>query len=195
MKEATIHCSKTTENCLCTKLGFYWRCLLDDIKKALKKFDPRTWCKKKPFRYRVIHHGYSWMSCPGLRGSTVRWMGSALPYHDIPKYHRCAHLCWLWHPFSQKSEGISKFLTLQLKPWQILASSGDKRLTCLQQRPLSVEPAFCRFVDWTLPPKWIFFRLNKQFHLLRARFQQIPEKTISLSSLSFLTDNKMLTLL
>jgi len=34
-------------------------------KKALKKFDPRTWCTKKPFGYRVIHHGYSLMSCPG----------------------------------------------------------------------------------------------------------------------------------
>ena len=35
-------------------------------KRALKKFDPRTLCTKKPFGYRVIHHGYSLMSCPGL---------------------------------------------------------------------------------------------------------------------------------
>ena len=41
-------------------------CLLNDNKKVLKKFDPRTWCMKKPFGYRVIHHGYSLMSCPGL---------------------------------------------------------------------------------------------------------------------------------
>ena len=36
-------------------------------KNALKKFDPRTWCTKKPFSYRVIHHGYSLMSCPEPR--------------------------------------------------------------------------------------------------------------------------------
>ena len=36
-------------------------------KKALKKFGPRTWCTKKPFGYRVIHHGYSLMSCPGRK--------------------------------------------------------------------------------------------------------------------------------
>ena len=41
-------------------------CLLNDKKTALKKFDLRTWCTKKPFGYRVIHHGYSLMSCPGL---------------------------------------------------------------------------------------------------------------------------------
>ena len=35
--------------------------------KALKKFDPWTWCTKKPFGYRVIYHGCSLMSCPGLQ--------------------------------------------------------------------------------------------------------------------------------
>ena len=40
-------------------------------KKALKKFDPRTWCTKKPFGYRVIHHGYSLMSCPSIEYSNI----------------------------------------------------------------------------------------------------------------------------
>ena len=30
--------------------------LLFNDKKALKKFGLRTWCTKKPFGYRVIHH-------------------------------------------------------------------------------------------------------------------------------------------
>jgi len=72
-----------------------------------------------------------------------------------PKYHWCAHLCWLCHSVSQKSE-IYNCLTLQPKPWQTLASGGDKQLTCLQERPLSVKSALCRFVNWTIPPKWIF---------------------------------------
>ena len=40
-------------------------CLLNDKKKTLKKFGPRTWCTKKPFGYRVIHQN-SLTSCPGL---------------------------------------------------------------------------------------------------------------------------------
>ena len=52
---------------------------------------------------------------------------------------------------------ISKFLTLQLKPWQMLVSGDDKQLTCLQERPLSVGPSLCCFVDWSLAPQWIFF--------------------------------------
>ena len=35
-------------------------------KKALKTFSPKTWCMKKPFCYRVAHHGYLLTSCPGL---------------------------------------------------------------------------------------------------------------------------------
>ena len=38
---------------------------IEQKKEAFKKFDPRTWCTKKPFGYRVIHHRYSLMSCPG----------------------------------------------------------------------------------------------------------------------------------
>ena len=91
---------------------------------------------------------------------------SSLSYHTRqgPKYYWCTHLCWLYHPVSQKSEEISKFLTLQPKPWYMLASGGDKRLTYLQERPLSIGPALCRFVNWTLPPKWIFFSSKKRFH-------------------------------
>ena len=74
----------------------------------------------------------------------------------------------------------------------MLAYGGDKWLTCLQKRPLSVEPAFCCFVDLTLPPQWIFFCSKNDFTLLHVRFQQIPKKT---SSLSLLKDSKMLMLL
>ena len=41
-------------------------CLLNDKNKTLKKFGLRTWCTNKPYSYRVIHHGYSLMCCPGL---------------------------------------------------------------------------------------------------------------------------------
>ena len=37
----------------------------------------------------------------------------------------------------------------------MLASGSDKRLKYFQERPLSVGATLCRFVDWTLPPKWI----------------------------------------
>ena len=33
--------------------------------KALKMFSLKTWCTKKPFGYRVAHHGYLLTSCPG----------------------------------------------------------------------------------------------------------------------------------
>ena len=49
----------------CFTVALYVYCLLNDKKKKLKKFDPRTWCTKKPYGYRVILHGYSLMSCPG----------------------------------------------------------------------------------------------------------------------------------
>ena len=29
-------------------------------------FGSKTWCMKKPFGYRVAHHGYLLTSCPGL---------------------------------------------------------------------------------------------------------------------------------
>ena len=142
MKDATIPYSKTAGNCLCTNIGFYWKCERE-------------------------HRLFGWWNL-------LFW--SALLYHAShgPKYLRCTQICWLWHPVSQKSEGISEFLTLQPKPWLMLTSGGDKRLTCLQKHPSSVGLALCRFVDWTLPSKWIFFRLKKRFH--RARFQQLPIK-------------------
>ena len=33
--------------------------------KALKMFSLKTLCTKKPFGYRVAHHGYLLTSCPG----------------------------------------------------------------------------------------------------------------------------------
>ena len=32
---------------------------------ALKNFDLTTWYPKKPLTYRVVHHGYSFLLCPG----------------------------------------------------------------------------------------------------------------------------------
>ena len=93
--------------------------------------------------------------------------------------------------FTKIREDFQIFHTAS-KPWQLLASGGDKRLTCLQECPLTVGPALYPFVDWTLPAKWIFFRLKNDFTLLHARFQLIQNKT---SSLSLLYDSKMLTLL
>ena len=43
-----------------TSMIVYW------TKNTLKIFDPWTWCTKKPFGYRVAHHGYLLTSCPGL---------------------------------------------------------------------------------------------------------------------------------
>ena len=43
----------------------YFTSLLNDKKKAIKLFGPRTWCTKKPFGYQVAHHGYLLTSCPG----------------------------------------------------------------------------------------------------------------------------------
>ena len=40
--------------------------LLNTTKKALKIFDPKTQCTKKPFGYRVAQHGYLLISCQGL---------------------------------------------------------------------------------------------------------------------------------
>ena len=45
------------------KAGYY--SLLNDKKNTLKIFGPGTWWTKKPFGYRVAHHGYILMSCPG----------------------------------------------------------------------------------------------------------------------------------
>ena len=33
--------------------------------KALKMFNPKTWCTKKPFDYGFAHHGYLLTSCLG----------------------------------------------------------------------------------------------------------------------------------
>ena len=33
------------------------------IKKTLKLFGPKSWCTKKPFGYRVVHHRYFLTSC------------------------------------------------------------------------------------------------------------------------------------
>ena len=129
----------------------------------------------------------AWVLLEVWEGAPSCWKvkSSFLKCSFMPKYHRCTYLCWLWHRVSQKSEEISKFLTLQPKPWEMVASRGDKRLTCLQVRPLSVGPALCRFVDCTLPPKWIFFRLENDFTFLRAKFQQIQKKTSSIRFLIF----------
>ena len=68
------------------------------------------------------------------------------------------------HPVSQKSDKIPKLLILQPKPWQMLASGGDKRLTCLKECPLSVRPALCHFVIFFVDSTVNIFRLKKRFH-------------------------------
>ena len=44
---------------------FTYILFIERQKKAHKIFGPRTWCTKKLFDYRVTHHGYHLMSCPG----------------------------------------------------------------------------------------------------------------------------------
>ena len=95
---------------------------------------------------------------------------------QVSKCHRCTHLWWLWHHVSRKSQEISKFLTLQPKPWHMLGSGGDKRLKCLKERPLSVGSAVCCFVDWTLPLQWIFFVWKTDFTLLSANFSKFQRR-------------------
>ena len=46
--------------------------------KALKIFSLKTWCTKKPFGYRVAHHGYLLTSCPGQALTEQALTGQAL---------------------------------------------------------------------------------------------------------------------
>ena len=41
---------------------------IEEQKNALRMFSPKAWCTKKPFGYRVAHHGYLLTSFPGLFG-------------------------------------------------------------------------------------------------------------------------------
>ena len=41
-------------------------------------FSLKTWCTKKPFGYRVAHHGYLLTSCPGQALTEQALTGQAL---------------------------------------------------------------------------------------------------------------------
>ena len=85
---------------------------------------------------------------------------SALLYHARkgPKFHRYAHLCWLWNPAAQKSKESSKFLTLQNHDWCWLL------VNMFSGKSFECRSALWCFIDWTFPLQWIFFLLIKQFH-------------------------------
>ena len=80
---------KILQNWYCKTHNFIYNCL-SNVKEALTTTDPRSWCTKKPFGYRVAHHGRSLTFC--LQG-----------YRKGPLTFQCT--CWCCWDSATAAEG------------------------------------------------------------------------------------------
>ena len=92
--------------------------------------------------------------------SSAIFLAQALTNKTLQKLYNCVR--WETDLSFQNGPNTEVHWVASMK---MLASGSNKRLTCLQECPLSVLLVLCRFVDWTLAFIW-----KNDVTLLRAGF-------------------------